>query len=239
MDFSDEMRVAVIGASGGIGCALADQLENDPRVSQLYRISRSKICDDTVMMNYDDEETISTAAELINKDGPLDLVIVASGLLHNSNGLYPEKTFRSLDPVSLEKLYRVNVIGPALVAKHFIPLLSPDRKNVFATLGARVGSITDNNMGGWYGYRMAKAALVMLTRTLAIESARRNSYTVCVALHPGTVNTALSKPFQRSVPENSLVSSLDAAANLISVIDGVDPNQSGHHLAWDGTRIPY
>ena len=239
MDFSDKMRVAIFGASGGIGSALVDQLKTDPRVSQLYPISRTKTCDKAIIINYDNEQTISGAAELIREDGPLDLVIVATGLLHNNNGLYPEKTFKSLDSVSLEQLYRVNVIGPALVAKYFIPLLSSGRKNVFAVLGARVGSIADNNMGGWYGYRMAKAALVMLTRTLAIESARRNSHTVCVALHPGTVNTPLSKPFQRSVPEGSLVSSLNAAVNLLRVIDGVDPDQSGHHLAWDGTRIPY
>lgn len=239
MDFSDEMRVAVFGASGGIGSALVDLLKTDPRVSQLYPISRAKTCANAIIINYDDESTISGAAELIREGGSLDLVIVATGLLHNNNGLYPEKTFRSIDPGSLEQLYRVNVIGPALVAKYFVPLLSPDRKNVFAILGARVGSITDNNLGGWYGYRMAKAALVMLTRTLAIESARRNSHTVCVALHPGTVNTALSKPFQRSVPEGGLVSSLDAAANLLRVINGVAPDQSGYHLAWDGTRIPY
>jgi len=239
MNFGDNMRVAIIGASGGIGEALVNQLKNDSRVSQLYPISRTKTFGETIMMNYDDEETISAAAEFIKVDGPLDLVIVASGLLHNSSGLYPEKTFKSLDAVSLEQLYRVNVIGPALVAKHFIPLLSLGRKNVFATLGARVGSITDNNLGGWYSYRMAKAALVMLTRTLAIESARRNTSTICIALHPGTVNTLLSKPFQRSVPDGSLVSPSNAAANLLRVIDNVGPDQSGHHLAWDGSRIPY
>tara|TARA_Y100000589_G_scaffold185419_1_gene175641 strand:+ start:1381 stop:2100 length:720 start_codon:yes stop_codon:yes gene_type:complete len=239
VNFDDKMRVAIFGSSGGIGTALVDQLGNDPRVARLYPISRTKTCSETLILDYDDEKTISAAAELIKADGPLDLVIVASGLLHDSNGLLPEKTFRSLESASLEKLYRVNVIGPALVAKHFIPLLSPDRKNVFATLGARVGSITDNNLGGWYSYRMAKAALVMLTRTLAVESARRNAFTVCVALHPGTVNTALSKPFQRSVADGTLVSPSNAAANLLRVIDGVDPSQSGHHLAWDGTQIPY
>ena len=139
MDFSDKMRVAIFGASGGIGSALVDQLETDPRVAQLYPISRTKTCDKAIIINYDNEQTISGAAELIREEGPLDLVIVATGLLHNNNGLYPEKTFKSLDSVSLEQLYRVNVIGPALVAKYFIPLLSSDRKNVFAILGARVG----------------------------------------------------------------------------------------------------
>ena len=120
MNFDDKMRVAIFGSSGGIGTALVDQLGNDPRVARLYPISRTKTCSETLILNYDDEKTISAAAELIKADGPLDLVIVASGLLHDSNGLLPEKTFRSLESASLEKLYRVNVIGPALVAKHFI-----------------------------------------------------------------------------------------------------------------------
>lgn len=237
--FNEGMRVAVIGSSGGIGSALVRFLEKCPAVDKIYSLCRIAGSDSSIPINFDDETTIAVAAESIRTNGPLDLVIVASGLLHYENKLFPEKTFRSLETNSLELLYKANTIGPALVAKHFIPLMTTEQKNVFAVLGARVGSIADNHLGGWYSYRMAKAALVMLIRTLAIETARRNKKSVCVALHPGTVDTNLSKPFQRSLTGNKLVDPSSAATNLLRVINSLEPEHSGHQLAWDGTVVPY
>lgn len=127
---------------------------------------------------------------------------------------------------------------PALVAKHFLPLLARDRKSVFAALSARVGSISDNQLGGWHAYRASKAALNMLLRTFAIELARRNPRAVCVGLHPGTVDTGLSAPFQANVPEGKLFTPDFAAARLLEVVDRLKPDDSGHVFAWDGQLIP-
>ena len=172
-------------------------------------------------------------------DDPLDLVFVATGILHDGDTLQPEKTWRSLDPAALRRSFDINCIGPTLVAKHLLPLLRRDRKAVFAALSARVGSIADNQLGGWYGYRASKAALNMTIRTLAIELARRNPSAVCVGLHPGTVDSELSRPFQRGVPADRLFSPERAAAQLLAVIDDLTPQSSGRLFAWDGSEIPF
>jgi len=237
--FTAPMRVALIGASGGIGSAFAELLYGHARVGKLYNFARKAELSSHAPLYLEDESTIASAARQVSEDGTLDLVLVATGLLHDGTDLMPEKSFRSLDVGALERLYCVNAIGPALIAKHFLPLLARDRKTVFAALGARVGSIGDNRLGGWYGYRMSKAALAMLVRTLAIEMVRRNPEAVCVALHPGTVDTCLSQPFQRSVADEKLATPELAAANLLQVIDGASLRQTGHHLAWDGSRVPY
>jgi NAD(P)-dependent dehydrogenase (short-subunit alcohol dehydrogenase family) len=135
------------------------------------------------------------------------------------------------------RLFAVNAIGPALVAKHFVPLLPNEDRCVFAALSARVGSITDNRLGGWYGYRASKAALNMLIKTLAIELARTRPEAICVALHPGTVDTGLSKPFQKGVASDRLFSTDSTAAQLLEVIERLEPDQSGRCFAWDGAEI--
>ena len=139
----------------------------------------------------------------------------------------------------LARSFQVNAIGPALVAKHFLPRLPKDRPARFAVLSARVGSIEDNRLGGWYGYRASKAALNMLVRSLAIELARTRPLAVCVALHPGTVDTALSRPFQRNVAAQKLFTPAYAAGRLLDVLDGLGPGDSGGFYAYDGTRIPF
>jgi len=138
----------------------------------------------------------------------------------------------------MERSYRINAIGPALVAKHFLPLLTRERKAMFAALSARVGSIEDNQLGGWHAYRASKAALNMLLKTLSIELARQNPTAICVGLHPGTVDTRLSGPFQRGVPEGKLFSPQKSARHLLNVLDTLSPEQSGQIFAWDGQRIP-
>ena len=135
--------------------------------------------------------------------------------------------------------FRLNTTGPALVAKHFLPLLARDRKAAFAALSARVGSIEDNGLGGWYAYRASKAALNMAIKTLSIELARRYPLALCVGLHPGTVDTALSKPFQAGVPQERLFSPAQSARHLLSVLDELTAEDSGKLFAWDGRRIPF
>ncbi|GGD92205.1 SDR family oxidoreductase [Tsuneonella deserti] len=225
-------RAVVIGASGGIGNALAGILENGG--SEVLPFSRSSR--DAQRIDIEDEASIAAAAARVAEGGPPDLVFVATGAL-TIGGSPPEKTWRSLDADLLARSYAINAIGPALVAKHFLPVLPRQGRCAFAALGARVGSIGDNRLGGWYGYRASKAALAMLVRTLAIELARSRPEAVCVALHPGTVDTGLSRPFQGNVAEGSLFTPRQSAERMLRVLEGLSPADSGGHFAWDGSRI--
>lgn len=183
-------------------------------------------------------ETIERAA--LEVEGPIDLLINASGVLQDeAAGLRPEKRLEALDAAQLAKSFAVNAIGPALVARAFFPQLRAAQRPVLANLSARVGSIGDNGLGGWYGYRASKAALNQLTRTLAIELKRRAPNAVVVALHPGTVETNLSKPFPGGTPKAERFSPERAAQQLLSVLNGLGPPDSGRFLAWDGTPIDW
>jgi NAD(P)-dependent dehydrogenase (short-subunit alcohol dehydrogenase family) len=166
-------------------------------------------------------------------------VFVATGLLHRDDAVQPEKAMRALSASAMSEVFAVNAVGPALLAKHFLPTLRKNGKTVFAVLSARVGSISDNRLGGWASYRASKAALNMVIKTLSIEQARRRPESVVVSLHPGTVDTALSKPFSASVSENSLFTPQHSVACLFKVIDGLDVADSGGFFAWDGTPIEY
>jgi NAD(P)-dependent dehydrogenase (short-subunit alcohol dehydrogenase family) len=231
-------RVAVIGSSGGVGAALARHLADTG--SAVHAFSRSGREANTRLLagpiDILDEEAIAAAAATLANEAPLDLVIVATGLLHD-DALSPEKAYRELDPSKLARYFAVNTTGPALVAKHFLPLLSRSGKPVFAALSARMGSIGDNRLGGWYGYRASKAALNMVIKTLAIELARTQPNAICVSLHPGTVDTRLSRPFQRRVPEGRLLKPVTSAARLLEVIAALRKEDSGSCIAWDGERI--
>ena len=243
--FGDRFNAMVIGASGGLGRAFAEALLEDPALGGLLACSRrdpglSHPRAAWQRLDLEDEASIAAAAEAAESTlGPLHLVIVASGLLHDGAGLQPEKTWRTLEAEALARAYRINAIGPALVAKHVLPRLDRGRKTAFAVLTARVGSISDNQLGGWYAYRASKAAANMLVRSLSIELARRNPDALCVALHPGTVDTALSAPFQGGVPEGKLFSPAQSARQLLGVLDGLGPDGSGQLYAWDGQRIPF
>jgi NAD(P)-dependent dehydrogenase (short-subunit alcohol dehydrogenase family) len=231
-------RAAVIGSSGGVGAALARHLADTG--SAVHALSRSGREADTRLLptpiDILDEAAIAAAAATVANKEPLDLVIVATGLLHDE-ALSPEKAFRDLDASSLARYFAVNATGPALVAKHFLPLLSRSGTPVFAALSARVGSIGDNRLGGWYGYRASKAALNMVIKTLAIELARTRPNAICVSLHPGTVDTPLSQPFQRRVPEGKLFEPATSAVRLNEVMAALRKEDSGSCIAWDGERI--
>ena len=224
------MKAIVIGASGGIGAALADALES--RGVAVTRLSRST----APPIDLESDQSIAAAAAALADDAPFDLILVASGILHGP-GLAPEKTYRQLDGAALDRIFRVNTIGPALVARHFLPLLRPTGRAIFAALSARVGSIGDNRLGGWLGYRASKAALNQIVRTLAVELARTRPDTICVALHPGTVDTQLSAPFQRGLAEGQLLTPADSAAYLLDVLDRLSPADSGGCFDWRGERI--
>ena len=244
MDFPrlhQPLRAVVVGANGGIGHALCEALAESPQVAQIYAFSRQlprvdhpKICGGVLELA--DESSISAAANLAAADGPIDLVLLATGLLH-ATGVAPEKRWESLDAAVLSQLFLSNSIGPALCAKHFLPRLRQDTPSVFAALSARVGSIGDNRSGGWYGYRASKAALNMLLRTLALELARRNPRAICVGLHPGTVDTPLSRPFQTRVPPAQLFTPARSAQALLTVCAGLEAHHSGQVLAWDGSPV--
>ena len=222
-------NAVVIGASGGIGAALADALADEG--VPVTRLARSFTGNGHIDLT--DEASIAAAAA---RAGSSDLMLVATGLLHEGEGgRGPEKSLVDLDPAWLAHQFAVNAIGPALVAKHFLPVMPRTGRTVFAVLSARVGSISDNRLGGWYGYRASKAALNQLVRTLAVEQRRRNDRSIVVGLHPGTVDTALSQPFggasqERFAPDR-------AAVQLLDAIDGLKPPQSGRLFAWDGDEI--
>ncbi len=219
----------VVGAGGGIGGALADALAASGRFGAVHRLARRDL-------DLEDEASIVAAAARL--DSPPRLVIVATGLLHGQ-GVAPEKALRAVDPAALMKSYAVNAVGPALVAKHFTPLFPRTGKATFAALSARVGSLGDNRLGGWHGYRASKAALNMLLRNVAIELARTRPEAVCLALHPGTVDTGLSAPFQAGVPDARLFTPAFSAERLLEVIDRRGPADSGRVFDWADKPVPW
>lgn len=227
----------VIGATGGIGEALSAQLRVDPRFSRTLALSRSALAPDSIHLDLTLEASIKDAAATVAAlHLPLRLVVVATGFLHG-HGHQPEKALRQLDAAHLQHAFAVNVIGPALVMKHFLPLLAPQGKSVFAALSARVGSIGDNHLGGWYSYRTCKAALNQMLHTAAVELKRSRPDALCVLLHPGTVATRLSSPFAKTgldvqTPQQSAARMLAVLNELPAAATGGFFDHRGEPVAW-------
>ncbi|MBY8820738.1 SDR family NAD(P)-dependent oxidoreductase [Sphingomonas colocasiae] len=226
----------VIGASGGIGGAIEAALIEEGTFEAVHGFARSR--SGVQHLDLLDEASIAAAAAHAGAGPELRLVIVATGLLHSEAG-GPEKALGDLDPSWLAQVYAVNAIGPALVAKHFLPIMPRTGRVVFAALSARVGSIGDNRLGGWHGYRASKAALNMLVRNLAIEERRRNDRAIVVGLHPGTVDTALSRPFQGNVQAGRLFTPERAALQLLDVIEELKVPDSGKLFDFEGKEVPF
>ena len=231
----------IIGASGGIGSALVKALAASGEYSAVHAVSRTQSAGQGAhshVADVTDEASIAKVATSIEGGDPVGMVIVASGILHEAD-IAPEKALKTIDAAAMARLFAVNTIGPAIVAKHFVPLLPRQGRSIFAVLSARVGSIEDNRLGGWYSYRASKAALNQLIRTLAIELGRSRPDAIALALHPGTVATQLSQPFRNDAAETGLFAPSDAAVHLLDVIAAATAKQTGAMLAWDGSRIPY
>ena len=224
-------RAVVFGAGGGIGSELCSILHAAPDCGSVTGFSRST----EPAVDLEDEASIERAAATLADAGPVHLMVDATGLLHDGD-MQPEKAISAVDPRLIARSFAVNATGPLLLLKHFHQLMPRDQRSVFATISARVGSIADNRLGGWYGYRASKAALNMFLRTAAIEIARKRPQAVCLALHPGTVRTRLSAPF---AGDRTLFSANKAANMLLDVIDKAETNGSGAFLAYDGEEIAW
>lgn len=222
----------VIGANGGIGHAITNALKIQPDFDVVHGVGRMN--EPTIDLL--DERSISQAAQYFaDHSFAPDLILVATGILHQGDK-GPEKSHRELDPEWMMLNYRLNAIGPALVAKHFLPLMPKNKPTCFAALSARVGSISDNKLGGWHSYRASKAALNMLIRNLSIEQQRKNPQSVIVGLHPGTVETPLSAPFKGNPAHERFTPEL-AAMQLLTVLEALKPHQSGQLFGYDGQVI--
>jgi NAD(P)-dependent dehydrogenase (short-subunit alcohol dehydrogenase family) len=227
---SDPFRALIIGSSGTIGLAFMAQLENNLSCEVVKGICRSS----SSPIDYQDLNTIEAAASALSGQAPFQLIINTIGILHSADWM-PEKKLDDLNPEQLQKLIQVNAIGPSLTIKHFSKLLDP-AGSIMATLSAKVGSIEDNRLGGWYSYRASKAALNMLIKTAAIEFARTKPNTALIALHPGTVNSRLSQPFGGQKIGRA---PLDAAQDMLKVLLSLKKEDSGTFISYAGERLPW
>ena len=225
----DGYRALVIGASGTLGTAFCEQLEQDPRCAEVRALGRHTVPE----LDLERPETIASAATELAAEAPYQLIVHAAGLLHR-DGIKPEKSLSAIELEALQTVFQVNALGPAMVLRHFLPLLDP--MGAMAMLSAKVGSIGDNRLGGWYAYRASKAALNMLIKTAAIELARTRPQSRLLSLHPGTVISGLSQPFRGA---SSARPADVAAAQLLTLIDQLTPADSGHFFAYDGERLPW
>jgi NAD(P)-dependent dehydrogenase (short-subunit alcohol dehydrogenase family) len=244
----NQLNVLIIGASGGIGLGFVKTLQQYPQVNQIYatyRRSESAVnllsipnikC---LKVDITIEQEISQVIQQISeKTNQLHLVINCVGILHE-NELQPEKSLAQINSENLLYYFQVNSIASLLLAKHLLPLLKHDENSIFASISAKVGSIGDNKLGGWYGYRASKAALNMFMRNIAIEYSRKSPKTAVVSLHPGTTDTQISRPFQKNVPPEKLFSVERTVTQLLTVISNLNITDSGEFFSYDGTKLPW
>jgi NAD(P)-dependent dehydrogenase (short-subunit alcohol dehydrogenase family) len=244
-------NIAIFGASGAIGSAFVNKLANKKSKTTIFAFSRSgkQFENENVHshpFDITDEKTIETAIAIASVDAPLDLALITTGLLHQnlleknkSESLGPEKALIDLSAEKFKHLFEINTIGPALIAKYALPKMRKDQLSIFAALSARVSSISDNHLGGWYGYRSSKAALNMIIKTASIEMKRRNKNLVVIGLHPGTVDSDLSKPFQSNTPKEKLFSPDHSVTEMLKVLEKLEQEDTGKLFAWDGKEIQF
>ena len=252
-NFKDQYTVFVQGASKGIGLAFVRKYLEDEKIKKVIASSRqpegsilaeliNKYPEKLEIYDLDLESQSSIdgcAEQIINSNNSLDLILNVAGFLH-SNSIQPEKKIDNLNLVSLSKNFSINAFGPILLTSKLLPLLKGSPHSVVANLSAKVGSIEDNKSGGWYSYRSSKAAQNMLTKNLAIELSRNSKFnTLCVSLHPGTVDTDLSKPFLRNTEAENLFTSEECVENLIKVINNLHKEDTGNFFDWLGNKIPW
>ncbi|NEQ50281.1 MAG: SDR family NAD(P)-dependent oxidoreductase [Leptolyngbya sp. SIO3F4] len=242
----------VIGGNRGIGLGFVHQLLNDARFSQVFATYRTESTASELLqlarknkklhciaIDVTDESQIESGLAQVRALTPqLHFAINCVGFLHDGL-ITPEKALRQLNSDNLVRYFQVNSIGAALLAKHLLPLLNHKQPNIFATISAKIGSIEDNHLGGWYGYRASKAALNMFLKTAAIEYSRRSKQTAIVMLHPGTTDTRLSEPFQRGVPPEKLFPVSKTVGLLMEVLGQVTLKDNGSFFSWDGKRLPW
>ena len=246
-------NILIVGASQGIGFGFVKQFLQDHEISKIYATYRNSETaaellnlasihtDKLVCMTMDitDESSIiQVLKEISTETKKLHLVIYCVGMLHQGE-LQPEKSLRQINATNLIDYFQVNSIGAVLLAKHLMPLLRHKEGSIFASISAKVGSIGDNRLGGWYGYRASKAALNMFLKTISIEYNRRCPKTIVVALHPGTTDTRLSQPFQKNVPPEKLFPVAKTVSLLLEVIADLQLADSGEFFSWDGSRLPW
>lgn len=252
------LNVLIVGANRGIGLGFVKQLLQGDRSDALFKINRlyatyrssdsavellkiqeqkdSLVC---LPMDITDESSISLAITQISRQAKkIHLVIYCVGILHDGD-FQPEKSLRQIDSENLIRYFQVNSIGAVLLAKHIMPLLRHSDNSLFAAISAKVGSIGDNRLGGWYGYRASKAALNMFLKTISIEYSRRCRKTIVVALHPGTTDTELSQPFQTNVPPGKLFPVSKTVNQLLEVMKNLQLKDSGEFFSWDGSPLPW
>lgn len=249
----EQGNALVVGASQGIGLGFVRSLLQQSNIQQIFATYRnpdtagelldlaSQYGDRLTCLQVDItiEEEISAAIKEIQASvKQLHLAIYSVGVLHDQT-LTPEKSLRQINAQNLIYSFQVNSIGAVLLAKHLMPLFNKTEPSIFASISAKVGSIGDNRLGGWYGYRASKAALNMFLKTTAIEYSRRCPKTIVVALHPGTTDTQLSQPFQKNVPTEKLFPVEHTVKLLSQVISGLSLKDSGEFFSWDGTQLPW
>ncbi len=243
----------VIGASGGIGLGFVQQLLNDPTISKIYGVYRNpksaqkllslqQINPDKLTLLQGDitqeKDIINLVNQIKDHTEKIHLMINCVGILHEEN-IEPEKSLKHIETDKLLRYFQVNAIPSVLLDKHLLPLFKHQEPSIFASISAKVGSIEDNYLGGWYGYRVSKSALNMLLKNIAIEYNRVSKNTIVVALHPGTTDTKLSQPFQNNVPPEKLFSVERCTTQLLSVINSLTKKDHGKFFSWDGTVLPW
>lgn len=245
-------NVLITGASSGIGLAMVRQLLENRHVACVVAVSRSATRNETLLglqtthgeklwlvdADITSESELLRVSAMVDALDALHLVVNAAGVLHGP-GITPEKSIQQANVATFEQVFALNAFAPLLLAKALLPKLCRNQPAVFASLSARVGSISDNRAGGWYAYRASKAAQNQLLKTFSIEWKRRNPQGVCLLLHPGTVDTPLSTPFQSNVPPHKLFDTQRAANQLLRIIADSSPADSGRFIAWDGTDVPW